>query len=148
MKKGLILALLGVVLAANANEVYYVNANTLNVRNTPVVGDVIDTLERGDKVVVYAKEQGWVNISDDSSVPQWISGKFLCSTENCFQVNVQTARTAVNLSQATTQNHSSSRQASPAHTYGGACPCSGSYRCTGPRGGKYCYTSSGNKSYR
>ena len=30
----------------------------------------------------------------------------------------------------------------------GACPCSGSFNCTGPRGGQYCFTSNGNKRYR
>ena len=28
------------------------------------------------------------------------------------------------------------------------CPCSGSFNCTGPRGGQYCITSGGNKRYR
>lgn len=28
------------------------------------------------------------------------------------------------------------------------CPCSGSTLCTGPRGGKYCVTAGGNKSYK
>ena len=27
------------------------------------------------------------------------------------------------------------------------CPCSGSKLCTGPRGGRYCITSGGNKRY-
>lgn len=29
-----------------------------------------------------------------------------------------------------------------------ACPCSGNQLCTGPRGGRYCLTSGGNKSYK
>lgn len=28
------------------------------------------------------------------------------------------------------------------------CPCSGNQLCTGPRGGRYCLTSGGNKSYK
>lgn len=28
------------------------------------------------------------------------------------------------------------------------CPCSGGQLCTGPRGGKYCITSGGSKSYK
>jgi len=28
------------------------------------------------------------------------------------------------------------------------CPCSGGKLCTGPRGGKYCITAGGNKSYK
>jgi hypothetical protein len=30
---------------------------------------------------------------------------------------------------------------------GGSCPCSGSNVCVGPRGGRYCITSGGNKRY-
>lgn len=30
----------------------------------------------------------------------------------------------------------------------GACPCSSGNMCTGPRGGRYCLTPSGNKSYQ
>lgn len=30
----------------------------------------------------------------------------------------------------------------------GACPCSENRLCTGPRGGKYCITSTGKKNYR
>lgn len=34
-------------------------------------------------------------------------------------------------------------------TYGaGPCPCSRSLNCVGPRGGRYCITSGGNKRYR
>lgn len=31
---------------------------------------------------------------------------------------------------------------------GGACPCSSSRNCRGPRGGRYCTTSGGNRRYR
>ena len=31
--------------------------------------------------------------------------------------------------------------------YGGGCPCSGGTVCIGPRGGRYCITSGGNKRY-
>lgn len=30
----------------------------------------------------------------------------------------------------------------------GACPCASGSLCTGPRGGRYCLTPSGNKSYQ
>jgi len=30
----------------------------------------------------------------------------------------------------------------------GACPCSSGRLCTGPRGGRYCMTPAGNKSYK
>lgn len=35
----------------------------------------------------------------------------------------------------------------PSYNYGGSCPCSGGNVCIGPRGGRYCITSGGNKRY-
>lgn len=44
--------------------------------------------------------------------------------------------------------HSSSRISRPRSSFGGgSCPCSGSNVCIGPRGGRYCITSGGNKRY-
>ena len=43
------------------------------------------------------------------------------------------------------RSHATSRQ--PAYDSGGGCPCSGSQICIGPRGGRYCITSGGNKRY-
>lgn len=42
------------------------------------------------------------------------------------------------------------RRSSGARSYnsgGGSCPCSGGNICIGPRGGRYCITSGGNKRY-
>ncbi|MGE8217120.1 MAG: hypothetical protein ACN6RD_13060 [Stenotrophomonas maltophilia] len=39
------------------------------------------------------------------------------------------------------------RLAPAAPSVAGSCPCSGGVLCTGPRGGRYCLTPSGNKSY-
>lgn len=41
----------------------------------------------------------------------------------------------------------SARVAPPAATAAGSCPCSAGALCTGPRGGRYCLTPSGNKRY-
>lgn len=41
----------------------------------------------------------------------------------------------------------SSRRSSGYNFGGSACPCSGSNICIGPRGGRYCITSGGNKRY-
>jgi len=39
-------------------------------------------------------------------------------------------------------------RSAPSYNYGGgSCPCSGSNICVGPRGGRYCITSGGNKRY-
>lgn len=43
------------------------------------------------------------------------------------------------------QSHARS---TPSYNYGGgSCPCSGRSICVGPRGGRYCITSGGNKRY-
>jgi len=39
------------------------------------------------------------------------------------------------------------RRSAPSYYGGGSCPCSGSNICIGPRGGRYCITSGGNKRY-
>lgn len=44
------------------------------------------------------------------------------------------------------KKHTRARRA-PSYNYGGSCPCSGRNICVGPRGGRYCITSGGNKRY-
>lgn len=53
---------------------------------------------------------------------------------------------------SSTSHRSTRRQSrvrsAPSYNYGGgSCPCSGSNICVGPRGGRYCITSGGNKRY-
>lgn len=52
-------------------------------------------------------------------------------------------------SYASSTSHRKSRKASSrGYGYdGGSCPCSGNRVCIGPRGGRYCITSGGNKRY-
>ncbi|MEK1905920.1 MAG: hypothetical protein AAAB13_09085 [Pseudomonas sp.] len=47
------------------------------------------------------------------------------------------------------KNCSGSAASAPLQLQGaGECPCGGGVLCTGPRGGQYCLTPAGNKSYR
>ena len=53
---------------------------------------------------------------------------------------------------SSTTHRSARRQSrarsAPSYNYGGgSCPCSGRNICVGPRGGRYCITSGGNKRY-
>lgn len=138
-----------------ATEYRFVNTDSLNVRDYPVDGNVVGQLSRGDKVPVYAVSDSWVQISADS---QWVSAKYLCDTDGCFEksypnerVTVHQSTTAYQAVQSKPQPKKSApkKSVAPKRTYGNSsCPCSGSYNCTGPRGGKYCITSGGNKRYR
>jgi len=119
---------------ASAPE-YFVNADKLNLRAQPG-GKVISSLKRGEKVQVYDQEQEWARISLDGQPQRWISYKNLCSGSNCF---------------ATRQPKRNQPAPQPARIntsdYSSSCPCSSGRVCIGPRGGRYCITSGGNKRY-
>ncbi|VVQ25848.1 hypothetical protein PS928_06226 [Pseudomonas fluorescens] len=113
----------------------YVSADKLNIRDQPG-GKVISRLQRGDKVQIFEKRNEWVRISTDGQPAKWLSSKSLCSWSNCYVAS---------------QPKPSSPPLQPARRqtpeYGSSCPCSSGTVCIGPRGGRYCITSGGNKRY-
>lgn len=116
----------------------FVNADKLNLRNQPG-GKVISTLKRGEKIQVYEKKNDWVRISLDGQPAKWLSSKNLCDGANCYSVSkLETVRQARPASQPIPRQ---------APSYGSSCPCSSGTVCIGPRGGRYCITSGGNKRY-
>ncbi|WP_434581266.1 SH3 domain-containing protein [Pseudomonas sp. Z1-6] len=116
----------------------FVNADRLNLRNQPG-GKVISTLKRGDRVQVFEKKNDWVRISVDGQPAKWLSSKSLCDGANCYAVSKpQPVRQARPAPQPTPRQTPS---------YGSSCPCSSGNVCIGPRGGRYCITSGGNKRY-
>jgi len=119
---------------ASATE-HFVSADNLNVRDQPG-GKVVSKLKRGEKVQVFETRNEWARISTDSQSSQWLSLKSLCSGSGCHVVSKP---------KPVTQPVQPSRQKIPA--YGSSCPCSSGNVCIGPRGGRYCITSGGNKRY-
>ncbi|WP_234965995.1 hypothetical protein [Acinetobacter johnsonii] len=124
----------------------YVNIETLNVRNKPENGEIIEKLARGDAVLIYDRKDDWERLSKEFESPKWVLSKYLCTFENCFLKGDLYSKSAVK------NNYSRHIKSQPTtkikKTYSSSCSCgSGSY-CYGPRGGRYCYTSGGNKSYR
>ncbi|GFM67543.1 hypothetical protein PSCICJ_36610 [Pseudomonas cichorii] len=114
---------------------HFVSADNLNVRDQPG-GKVVSKLKRGEKVQVFETRNEWARISTDSQSSQWLSLKSLCSGSGCYVVSKP---------KPVTQPVQPARQQIPA--YGSACPCSSGNVCIGPRGGRYCITSGGNKRY-
>lgn len=51
------------------------------------------------------------------------------------------------LSHLFSRAHQSRQSSDGGSSRSGSCPCSGRHICTGPRGGRYCITSGGNKRY-
>lgn len=116
----------------------YVNADKLNIRSQPA-GKVIASMRRGDKVQVFERKDDWVRISADGQPAKWLSSKSLCDVVNCYVISRP----------ETTRPARISPQPIPRQTpsYGSSCPCSSGTVCIGPRGGRYCITSGGNKRY-
>ncbi|WP_323161539.1 SH3 domain-containing protein [Pseudomonas fluorescens] len=122
-------------LAPTSATEQFVSADNLNVRNHPG-GKVISKLKRGEKVQVFETQNEWARISIDGQPAKWLSSKSLCSGSGCYVVSKPIPAT---------QPAQPSRQHTPA--YGSSCPCSSGTVCIGPRGGRYCITSGGNKRY-
>lgn len=62
----------------------YVNIETLNVRNKPENGEIVEKLARGDAVLIYDRKDDWERLSKEFESPKWVLSKYLCTFENCF----------------------------------------------------------------
>ncbi|WP_428995332.1 SH3 domain-containing protein [Lysobacter enzymogenes] len=127
-----------------ATEVLYVDAASLNQRASPH-GPVVGSLAGGSAVEVHERREGWIRVSRPGEREQWVSASHLCAEAGCYRTR-QSGR-------STSKAAAGSARRTPARTYrhgsyeDGTCPCSGRRVCIGPRGGRYCITSGGNKRY-
>ena len=151
----------GVIVACMASvaqaKTFYVDTDLLNVRNEPISGQVVEQLKRGEPVEIYKKSDSnsWVNISDNPTAPKWVSSNYLCDYEDCYldssfgqYSQPKDIVSYVNSTPSTKKVSKKTSKSTQSYSYGGSCPCSGVFNCTGPRGGQYCITSGGNKRYR
>lgn len=128
---------------APALDARFVASDHLNVRTSPN-GRLAGHLGRGERVEIHERRDGWARISDDGAAPRWVFERHLCSGSGCA---VASPRTEVGTSAGNAHRTSPPRTRwSGDSDYG--CPCSSSRNCIGPRGGRYCITSGGNKRYR
>lgn len=126
--------------ATPQTETRYVGPASLNVRSSPN-GTVAGSLKHGDAVEIHAEEGGWSRISADDQPARWVSSAYLCKQRNCSDIPKWKPAPTPPPASAPVR-----RTAPTSSSYG--CPCSSSNNCTGPRGGRYCITSGGNKRYR
>lgn len=120
----------------------YVGPKSLNVRSSPN-GEVVHSLKHGTPVEIYAEESGWSRISQDGRTQQWVSSAHLCVWRDCKDSPRWQSAPKTLVVPAGPQ-----RQVSPAVSSAYGCSCSSDSNCYGPRGGRYCITSGGNKRYR
>ncbi|WP_111859110.1 SH3 domain-containing protein [Acinetobacter sp. CFCC 10889] len=132
-------------------ELQFVKTNKLNVRDHPVNGKIVDQLKKGDKVFIYERNNLWDRISQEFDAPKWVLSTHLCKESNCFkEKEIKQLVEKSNDQKPIYSSYKATRENSKIvnNSRSGACPCSGSSNCVGPRGGQYCYTSGGNKRYR
>ncbi|QSQ57191.1 SH3 domain-containing protein [Xanthomonas translucens] len=120
--------------AVSSTETMFVNAAVLNQRSSPD-GSVVGKASGGDSVNVYERRGNWARVSPDNSAQLWVSRSHLCSGAGCYSPALPRTRSRAP-PKPSRSNYSD-----------GTCPCSGNRVCIGPRGGRYCITSGGNKRY-
>lgn len=146
-----------------------VTTNTVFCRAQPTTtSSIITRIPAGSSVTVRRREPSWALVTRQ---PQdcWINSRYL-SEDSAAKANRYSLEQVRSGSHRATHSayrfrqpsrrahawaaptyrspkkHTRTRRA-PSYNYGGSCPCSGRNICIGPRGGRYCITSGGNKRY-
>ena len=126
----------------SSGETVYVQPRNLNARARPSSGaKVVGSLRHGQALRVVETDGGWIKVAQGAALV-WIASSHVSSSRSVVARAGQSL-IAPDASYAKPQRTPRSR-----FDYGGdSCPCSGSRICIGPRGGRYCITSGGNKRY-
>jgi hypothetical protein len=132
-----------------------VKVRSANCRSAPAAtARVISGVSRGDSILVSEQSGNWSHVTDPGR-DCWISSDLLSSDAPDLSLpaaahdSTSATAAAVGLvSGAASAGRSKPRRTHRARSaFDGSCPCSGSRVCIGPRGGRYCITSGGNKRY-
>lgn len=169
-----LLAVLFACSSASQAQAEQVKASTLNCRAEPQAGSpVVAKLFRGQSVTVAETRGAWSQLtvqdcwvlsrhlgveaaysgeqsyspydSRSSSKPQGLSAPNISFPQLSSPSKKRSAATRKRSSSSSSKRSRSS--SFRPYGGGGSCPCSGGNVCIGPRGGRYCITSGGNKRY-
>jgi Protein of unknown function (DUF4236)/Bacterial SH3 domain len=122
-----------------APEIAYVSASSLNARTNPSTNSpIVQKLARGDQLTVVEREGDWAKVVK-SGVTMWIAAKYLSDSFIAVPRKLEPAKLM--------SPKSATKGSRMRNSGGGVCPCSSGHVCVGPRGGRYCITSGGNKRY-
>lgn len=117
----------------------YITGSGVAARDAPSSSSrVLRTLTKGESVTVISRKKGWVKVAG-KGVTYWVRSKHISFASNA---GIRSKRTR-SASLSHTKKHS--RRSSFASS--GSCPCGSGHICIGPRGGRFCMTSGGNKEY-
>lgn len=136
----------------------------VNCRMSPALSArSIEHIPTGTSVAVLSRESSWSKVHRRRDC--WISDRYLAAEGSAMPERslrsyepsarhssggLETRRANRRSLRSVTRRSSprrSLRSSSPYSYDGGSCPCSGRNICIGPRGGRYCITSGGNKRY-
>ncbi len=124
---------------------------------------VIERISAGAVVSILDRAGTWAQV--DRARDCWVAARYLSEDGSYVPVRTYTSSTNSKRSRQTAETRRANRRSLVASTkkasrpkrsrrsapsyYGGGgnCPCSGAHVCVGPRGGRYCITSGGNKRY-
>jgi hypothetical protein len=129
------------VAGAATAQTRYVGGDGVNCRaSASTSSQVIERFSRNEQVIVAEVTGGWARI--ERSPTCWIRQDLLSETFSFYSPPARSTPSPRRRSDG-----SSGRSARRGPYSDGSCPCSGSRVCIGPRGGRYCITSGGNKRY-
>lgn len=136
-----------------------VNCRSAARSTAPVLG----VLRRGQAVPVLSRSGAWIYVDPEALPACYVRSDLLASSASVLtgpayrssSASRSSYRRGYGFGSSTRYAGSSRRRSSSAGGRsrsrglydGGSCPCSGSNVCIGPRGGRYCITSGGNKRY-
>jgi uncharacterized protein YraI len=135
---------------------------TLNCRNTPSsYGTVVASIANGDVVEGEAAAGEWTKVDGDpacwaasrylapqgKAVPAAAGARYRSSPLKSYRISKPRRLSASSSALASRRSAPKGPIFSPRSFGSSGCPCDGSRVCIGPRGGRYCITSGGNKRY-
>lgn len=162
-------ALLVMIFFSNQASAETVSSPSVNCRaSASTNAAVIGTVRRGEKLSIIGRMNGWSQVETNRLPTCWIRSDLVVSDSSyqssakageyvggsrsylATQSRSSSGPAKSSTSKRSTKKKSSARRASQRRnsSYSSSnCPCRGSNVCIGPRGGRYCITSGGNKRY-
>jgi hypothetical protein len=140
----------GAALSYGDGDTVYIDTASLRMRDRPSgLGSVVGSLKQGEEVKIVKRSGEWLQVAQGATL-SWIAAQHVAlagpgapaAANTLMSPGVRSSN-----KQSGRPHHSSSGRSSSGIYGGSTCPCSGSHVCVGPRGGRYCITSGGNKRY-
>ena len=147
---------MGILLVQPAQAATFVSSTSTPCRVSPEAGSQqVRVIPAGRKLSVLATRGDWVRVKDGTTC--WVheaAASSLASRRSPASANMESTKGQTHAARNATRSSGSyiahGRRARSTHhsrTSESGCSCGARHVCIGPRGGRYCITSGGNKRY-